>query len=124
MHEKKNKYKLSKSENFTKDLIYYIKKSVVFFEKKIDNPVFFIWSNDLEGLENEFTPQKFKFINSKDFINDFNLFSFAKHFIVGGSSYHWWGAWLNEFPNKICTRPSNLNPSDNEKFYPENWIKI
>ena len=124
LHEKKNKYKLLKSENFTSDLISYVNKSVFFFEKKIDNPVFFIWSNDLDGLKNEFNPQKFKFINNKNTINDFNLFSFAKHFIVGASSFHWWGAWLNESPNKICTRPSNLNPSNNEKFYPENWIKI
>jgi hypothetical protein len=124
MHEKKNKYKLFKSENFTKDLINYIKKSVVFFEKKIDNPVFFIWSNDFEGLENEFNPQKFKYIKGNDVINDFNLFSFAKHFIVGGSSYHWWGAWLNEFPHKICIRPSNLNPSNNKDFWPESWLTI
>ena len=124
MHEKKNKYKLLKTENFTKDLIDYIKKSVVFFEKKIDNPVFFIWSNDFEDLENEFNPQKFKYIKGNDAINDFNLFSFAKHFIVGGSSYHWWGAWLNEYPNKICIRPTNLNPSDNKNFYPESWITV
>ena len=69
-------------------------------------------------------PQKFKYIKGNDVINDFNLFSFAKHFIVGGSSYHWWGAWLNEYPNKICIRPSTLNPSDNKDFYPESWIAI
>ena len=124
LHEKKNKYKLLKSENFTSDLISYVNKSVFFFEKKIDNPVFFIWSNDLDGLKNEFNPQKFKFINNKNTINDFNLFSFAKHFIVGASSFHWWGAWLNQNKNKLCLRPKNINQSNNKNFWPESWISV
>ena len=39
-----------------------------------------------------------------DVINDFNLFKYAKHFIVGPSTFHWWGAWLNNSPNKIDER--------------------
>ena len=123
-HEIKDGKKIQKSSDFTKNLIIYIKKSISFFEDKIDKPFFFIWSNDFVGLENEFDTKNLKFVKNNDVINDFYLFSLAKHFIVGGSSYHWWGAWLNESPNKICIRPSNLNPSNNEKFYPENWIKI
>ena len=62
--------------------------------------------------------------SDKVFANDFYLFKFAKHFIVGPSSYHWWGAWLNENKNKICLRPANLNPSNNKKFWPDKWINI
>ena len=62
---------------------------------------------------------------NNDYINDFYLFSFAKHFIVSPSSFHWWGAWLNQNPNKICVRPSdNLNPSNNKDFWPESWSII
>ena len=52
------------------------------------------------------------------------LFQYAKHFIVGPSTFHWWGAWLNKSPNKICLRPSNINPSNNENFWPKDWISI
>ena len=57
-------------------------------------------------------------------LNDFYLVNHCKHFIVGPTSFHWWGAWLNENPNKICIRPSNLNPSNNIDFWPEDWLSI
>lgn len=123
-HEKINKIKIEQSKKFTLDLIDYINKSVLYFKKNISDPVFFIWSNDFDGIEDLFKNDKFIFIKNNDSINDFHLFSFAKHFIVGGSSYHWWGAWLNMNPNKICVCPLSLNPSDNPNFYPDEWIKI
>ena len=55
---------------------------------------------------------------------DFNLFKYCKHFIVGPSSYHWWGAWLNNYPGKICVRPKNINQSNNNEFWPDYWISI
>ena len=61
---------------------------------------------------------------NNDVINDFNLFRYCKHFIVGPSSFHWWGAWLNENPNKICIRPIDINPSNNENFWPKDWFPI
>ncbi len=122
-HEKRELKRLNKSENYTQNIISYIKKSVAYFEKRLSNPKFFIWTNDFYGIEKDFDPNKFIYVQNNDSINDFHLFSFAKHFIVGGSSYHWWGAWLNTYKNKICTRPPvQLNSSDNIEFYPEKWI--
>ena len=47
---------------------------------------------------------------------DFHLFNFAKHFIVGPSSFHWWAAWLNANKEKICVRPPNfIKPTNNIK---------
>jgi len=121
---KKNK---AKSTEFTKNTINYINKAVHFFKNKISNPKFFIWSNDFTDLNNYFNENEFTFIindNNKS-INDFNLFKYSKHFIVGPTSFHWWGAWLNQNPDKICARPSgDLNPSNNKDFWPESWISI
>ena len=66
------------------------------------------------------------FVKNENLIEDFNLFSFCKHFIVGPSTFHWWGAWLNKNSKKICLRPKNelLNPSNNLDFWPERWIPI
>ena len=55
---------------------------------------------------------------------DFYLFSLCKNFIVGPSTFHWWGAWLNENQNKLCLRPKDINPSNNKDFWPQNWISI
>ena len=121
---KTNINKLHKSNEFTNDVITYIKNAEQFFRKKLTNPVFFIWSNDFAGLDKYFSKEKYYFITDNDLINDFNLFSYAKHFIVSPSTFHWWGAYLNENPDKICIRPKNINPSNNTGFWPLNWIAI
>ncbi len=115
-----------KSEFFTNQIINYINKSINLIEKKIQNPQYFIWTNDhknFDQLANKLIINKYHLIN-EDVINDFDLFQYAKHFIVGPSSFHWWGAWLNKNPNKICVRPLNLNPSNNENFWPSDWIPV
>ena len=122
-----NIYQKEKSKNFTLDILNYINRSTEFIKKKINDPKFFIWSNDFtdfDNITNKLNIKNFELIKNNDPINDFYLFKFAKHFIVGPSSYHWWGAWLNENKNKICLRPENLNPSNNKNFWPDNWINI
>ena len=115
-----------KSDLFTNQIIDYINRSIKFIEKKVQNPQYFIWTNDKENFEqfsNRLIINNYNLIN-ENVINDFYLFQYAKNFIVGPSSFHWWGAWLNKNPNKICIRPSNLNPSNNENFWPKDWISI
>jgi len=115
-----------KSNQFTQNTINYIKRSVSFLKKKIDKPVFFIWSNDFKNLRDYFNEKDFIFIeNEKNkSLNDFNLLMHAKHFIVGPTPFHWWGAWLNQNKNKICLRPNDINPSNNIDFWPKSWISI
>ena len=126
-YSERDKIDNAKSTEFTKNTINYINKAVTFFKNKISNPKFFIWFNDFTNLNNYFNENEFTFINngSNKSLNDFNLFKYSKHFIVGPTSFHWWGAWLNENPNKICVRPQDdLNPSNNKDYWPESWIKI
>ena len=117
----------SKSIKFTQNTADYINKAVIFFKNKIPNAKFFIWSNDFVGLDEYFDENEFTFIknNANKSINDFNLFKYAKHFIVGPTSFHWWGAWLNQNRNKICVRPpDNLSPSNNKNFWPKSWTEV
>ena len=117
---------MKKSENFTSNIIKYINNSLDIINSKVNNPEYFIWSNDHENilpLLNKLNINNFTLVNN-DVINDFNLFRYCKHFIVGPSSFHWWGAWLNENPNKICIRPIDINPSNNKNFWPNDWLSI
>lgn len=122
----KNGINLKKSEKFTLDIIDYINKSIHIINSKILNPEYFIWTNDFNDFN--FYLDKLKIRNytliKNDIISDFNLFRYCKHFIVGPSSFHWWGAWLNSNKNKICLRPSNLSPSNNPNFWPSEWIEV
>jgi hypothetical protein len=126
INESKQKINLEKSDNFSKELIKYIHNGIKYLEKKIYKPTFFIWSNDFEEIEKHFKQKNCIFVKDNDVIMDFYLFSLCKHFIVGGSTFHWMGAWLNKNRNKLCIRPKNifLNPSNNINFWPNNWIKI
>jgi hypothetical protein len=125
---KKNSHdNILKSKRFVDDSMEYIDRSIKFFNSKIKDPTFFVWSNDFTDLNTLFNKHKknnLHFIVGNDAINDFNLFKYAKHFIVGPSTFHWWGAWLNSSPNKICLIPKNINPSNNDNFWPQNWLKI
>ena len=115
-----------KSLKFTKDTIDYIHRAITYIKKKIDNPMFFVWSNDFKNLREHFNEREYVFVENSinKSLNDFHLFNFSKHFIVGPTSFHWWGAWLNNNPNKICLRPKNINPSNNNDFWPNEWISI
>ena len=126
INEAKKNENILKSDNFSKDSILYAQKAIKYFRKKIKNPTFFIWSNDFVGLEHYFKDRDCVFVKNNNVIMDFYLFSLCKHFAVGGSTFHWMGAWLNNNKNKICLRPKNivLNPSKNKDFWPSNWIKI
>ena len=121
-----DKLSIIRSDKFTQDTIEYIYRAISICEKKIDNPIFYIWSNDFKDLQEYFNDDKFIFVenNYNKSITDFYLLNKCKNFIVGPTSFHWWPAWLNYEENNIIIRPKNLNPSNNLDFWPESWISV
>ncbi len=121
-----DKNAIDKSKQFLNDTIDYIFRSIEFIKTKIDNPKFLLWSNDFTDLDKYFPVNEFQYvINPKNkILNDFFLLTQCKYFIVGPSTFCWWGAWLSSKKNKICIRPKNINPSNNIDFWPKDWISI
>lgn len=112
------------------DLGYYL-KAVNLLAKKVENPHFFIFSDDpfwiKENLRLKF-PYVFVDHNAgkKDY-EDMRLMSKCRHNIIANSSFSWWGAWLNQNPNKIIIAPKQWfnDPKINTKdLLPQSWIKI
>ena len=113
---------------FTKDQIDYIKKSINIINSRVENPKFFLWSNDHKNLTNYFPVNEFTPVSTKKIDSDLFLMTQAKHFVVIPSSYNWWGAWLSDKNNGIILRPSDSHFSNfslnNRDFWPDSWTKV
>lgn len=109
----------------------YYSKSVELIKTQVNNPVFFIFSDDIQWTKENFKSNSnmiFVDINNDDTnYEDLNLMKECEHNIIANSTFSWWGAWLNNNPNKIVISPekwyynSNLDTCD---LIPDGWIKI
>lgn len=126
INNKFNKNNIIASENFTKKTIDYIFRAVTYIDNKFDNMKYLVWSNEFKDLRNYFPEKKFMFVENQEnkSLNDFYLLLNCKNFIVGPTSFHWWPAWLNSSSNSLILRPKDLNASNNQDFWPNNWISI
>lgn len=98
----------------------YFKRAVAYIRKHVEEPVFFIFcdpesvgwakkNGDILGLN--FGQDMVYFVDwnkGEESYRDMQLISKCKHQIITNSSFGWWGAWLNEYPNKITISPSHL----------------
>ena len=122
--------------NFSKEQIVYINKSIKFFKNKINNPIFYLWSNDFKGLDDSLFLEKInKVIHSNNISSnidkrglDLFLLSQCRNHIVIPTSFNWWGAWLSQKKGKIILKPSHKFFSvfkvSNKDFWPTDWIEI
>ena len=111
----------------------YYDKAVNIVTEKVNNPHFFIFSDDPEQARKTMNlsfPTTFVNINGigKDY-EDLRLMSLCKHYIIVNSTFSWWGAWLNTNPDKIVIAPKIwfADPVRNSKvkfedLYPKEWI--
>jgi hypothetical protein len=109
------------------DLDYYQSAINMFNDKEY---IFFIFSDDIKWCKNIFgNNERIIYIEEKNQFIDMCLMSMCDHNIIANSTFSWWGAWLNNNPNKKVIGPkkwfgpelSHLNEKD---IIPNNWIKI
>jgi hypothetical protein len=110
--------------------IKYYSDAVEIMAKKISQPVFFLFSDDIkwakENIQVDY-PVHFVQNNTNSAGDDMRLMSYCKHNIICNSTFSWWSAWLNGNPHKIVIAPlkwfedSSINSKD---IYPSEWIKL
>lgn len=110
----------------------YYRKALEYLIKKIDNPLFFVFSDDIGWIKKHFQiayPTVFVEKSDESQHSDFRLMSFCKHNIIANSSYSWWSAWLNENPEKTVIAPARWFADNKYQFQtndllPDSWIKM
>lgn len=94
----------------------------------VSNPVFFVFSDDMEWCKENFSNlDNFIFVlhDIDDEIADLWLMSQCKHHIIANSSFSWWGAWLSKADdNKRVYAPTNTQIGVQNLFYPQDWTVI
>ena len=109
----------------------YYKDAIQLIESKIEHPVYFLFSDDIPWVKENFTSNfETHFVDFNDAstnFEDLKLMASCKHNIIANSSFSWWGAWLNKNPNKIVIAPKkwfNTEKVNTSDIIPENWIKL
>lgn len=89
----------------------YYRKAVNYILSYVKKPKFYLFSNDLAWSENFIKKigvdyEVIKHNQGFDGYKDMFLMSKCRHNIISNSTFSWWGAWLNNNPDKRMVGPS------------------
>jgi len=86
----------------------YYRNAIKYICDRIENAVFFVFSDDIEWSKKHFKGCQFVIVDfnreNQSYI-DMQLMSLCKYNIIANSSFSWWAAWLNQFRDKIVVAP-------------------
>lgn len=109
----------------------YYKKAITKIKEHIDNPVYFIFSNDMEWCKENIAPMldssQIIFVDwnkGKQSYIDMQLMSLCKGLIIANSSFSWWGAYLNKRKPVVIAPRKWINNEWTFTFALKDWITI
>ena len=107
----------------------YYEKAIVEVKKRVENPIFYIFSDDLVWSE-DFVKSyglDYRIVDhnrGKDSYKDMYLMTQCKHNIIANSSFSWWGAWLGEKKDRVVVCPEIWLRNHTMNPCLDNWIKV
>lgn len=110
----------------------YFLRAVDRISQLVDQPEFFIFSDDVEWCRQELQldfPTTVVDHSHKGykFGNYMQLMKACRHFIIPNSSFAWWAVWLNDNPDKVVIAPKNWFSDegiDTSALVPKQWIRL
>lgn len=98
-----------------------------------DRALFILFSDDINWVKQNLTDmlgdQRYLIVdhNTDDqSYNDMRLMSLCRHNIIANSSFSWWGAYLNQNPDKKVVAPLrwfNLGGINTDTLHPKSWMR-
>lgn len=93
------------------------------------NPVFYVFSDDLEWIKENLPLSDDSVLvdwnRGTDSWQDLYLMSQCKAHVLANSSFSWWGAWLDANPNKVVVTPAVwVNHIDAPDVVPDSWVRL
>ena len=114
------------------DLDYY-QRAIEMIASKHPNLELFVFSDDIKWAKENFKSNfPTEFMSQNDDAHnylDLILMSHCKHQIIANSTFSWWGAWLNQNPEKVVIAPNmwfvdqEMN-AQTKDLIPTEWLRI
>lgn len=108
----------------------YYERAIQYMNNRISNPVYVVFSDEVDWVREHIDCHaETVYIQDFDKYKDYEelvLMSKCRNNIIANSSFSWWGAWLNENPEKVVIAPKTWFRSgkDSNHTVPDEWIKI
>lgn len=109
--------------------IEYYKEAIKIVSTKQPKAEFYVFSDDIKWVkENLSFPDLTVYVSGYGFDDSVEMYlmSLCKYNIIANSTFSWWAAWLNKYPNKIVIAPkkwANISVVTND-LLPVDWLKI
>lgn len=124
LHIRRGDYVVKQSYHPLQDNNYY---EAAFKKAKLKNIL--VFSDDIEWCRQNVIGSNVYYTDTNNSFADMRAMSLCKNNIIVNSTFGWWGAWLNNNPDKVVVAPSkwfgpaynNVNTSD---ILPLQWIII
>lgn len=102
---------------------YYL-RAVNYIKKHVEKPCFLFFTDDMKWVKQNYHDM----VDNSYFVSDGSLKDYEElaimyqctHNIIANSTFSFWGAWLNDNPEKIVIAPKGYASS----FIPKEWIKL
>ena len=107
----------------------YYFEAINLLESELENPTYFIFSDDIEWCRKNLNYQNFNYVSSHDEGEwlDFVLMMSCRNQIISNSTFSWWAAWLNNNKYKKVVAPLRWfrnNQWDTDDLIPKTWIRL
>jgi hypothetical protein len=108
----------------------YYRRAFEIIEADIHHPVYYLFTDDAVPLAfiNQLKVGGRDIMYSSNPVSegwrDLDLMRQCRHNIIANSSFSWWGAWLNDNPDKIVVAPKQWFNGQEFNGVPDEWVRV